>query len=77
MLTIRVPVPSSMLVANLLGVLGLLCITLAVGGLTGNWWWSALAGGVVLVALSIVAATHVAAEQATEPPPASRFPRTA
>lgn len=63
MLTFRVPAPSSMLTINLLGVFGLLGITVAIGGLTHNWWWSALVGGVICVALSIVSATHVAADE--------------
>lgn len=50
--------------ANVVGLLGLLGVVLAVGGLTGNWWWSVLAGGVVATALAYVAQTHVEAERA-------------
>ena len=61
---IRIAVPRlpSGLAANLLGLLGLLAVVLAVGGLTGNWWWSVLTGGVISVGLSWVAQTHAAAE---------------
>lgn len=61
---IRIAVPRlpAGLVANLIGLVGLLGIVLAVGGLTGNWWWSVLAGGVVSVGLSWIAQTHAAAE---------------
>lgn len=68
MLTIRIPAPSSMLTINLLGVFGLLGITVAVGGLAHNWWWSVLVGGAVSVGLSVIAATH--AEPDTETPQA-------
>jgi hypothetical protein len=60
MTEIRIPVPRlpAGLLANLDGLLGLVALALAVGGLTGNWWWSVLAGGVFAVALSYVAQTH-------------------
>lgn len=48
------------LVANLLGLAGLVAVALAVGGLTGNWWWSALVGGMFAVGLSYVAQTQAA-----------------
>lgn len=68
MTEIRIPVPRLPhgFVANLVGLLGLVAMVLAVGGLTGNWWWSALAGGLVAVGLSYVAQMHaaVAAEPA-------------
>ena len=71
MTEIRIPVPRLPrgLVANLVGLLGLVAVVLAVGGLTGNWWWSALTGGVVAVALSYVAQTHAAAKAAAPAPP--------
>lgn len=71
MVTIRIPAPSSMLVINLLGLLGLAGLAVAVGGLTHNWWWSLAVGAVSCIALSIIASTHaVAAEQqAAEPVP--------
>lgn len=59
MVTIRIPAPSSMLLANLLGVLGLIAVVTAVGGLLGVWW-AVLAGGAFAVALSMVAASHAA-----------------
>lgn len=65
---IKVPrIPAGGL-ANVVGLLGLLAIVLAIGGLTGNWWWSVLAGGVFATALAYVAQTHVQAEQATGRP---------
>ena len=65
---IRLPrIPSGGL-ANIVGLLGLLGVVLAVGGLTGNWWWSLLAGGVVATALAYVAQTHVEAEKTTARP---------
>lgn len=63
---IRIAVPRvpTGLLANLLGLLGLLGVALAVGGLTGSWWWSALVGGVFSVGLSYVAQTHATAPAA-------------
>jgi hypothetical protein len=58
-----IPKPSSMLVGNLLGVLGLIAVVVAIGGLAGAWW-AVLVGGVAAIGLSVVAATHAAAEQA-------------
>lgn len=65
---IRLPrIPSGGL-ANIVGLLGLLGVVLAVGGLAGNWWWSLLAGGMVATALAYVAQTHVEAEKTTARP---------
>jgi hypothetical protein len=66
---IRIAVPrlSSGLAANLVGLLGLVGIALAVGGLTGNWWWSALVGSVFAVVLSAIAQTHAAAALTEQP----------
>lgn len=57
MTEIRIPVPrlSAGLVSNLVGLLGLIAVAVAIGGLTGNWWWSALTGGVMAVGLAYVA----------------------
>lgn len=64
MTEIRIPVPKfpAGLASNLAGLLGLLGVVFAVGGLTGNWWWSVLAGGLVAVGLSYIAQTHLAVE---------------
>lgn len=73
MVTIRIPAPSSMLVINLLGLLGLAGLAVAVGGLTHNWWWSLAVGAAECIALSVIAAGHAAAaeQQASASPPAS------
>lgn len=63
MVTIRIPAPSSMLVANLLGVLGLIGVVVAIGGLAG-WWWALLAGGVFAVGLAVIAQANLAGESA-------------
>jgi hypothetical protein len=67
---IRIAVPRipTGLIANLLGLLGLVAFALAVGGLTGNWWWSALVGGVFAVGLSYVAQTQAAAAPLADAP---------
>ncbi|MEV0993428.1 hypothetical protein [Nonomuraea sp. NPDC050202] len=54
-LRIRLPRFSAGAVSNLAGVLGLVAIALAVGGLTGVWWWSLLLGGVFAVGLAYMA----------------------
>lgn len=43
---------------NIVGLLGLVGVVVAIGGLTGNWWWSVLSGGVCAVGLAYVAQTH-------------------
>lgn len=55
MVTIRIPAPPRGLPSNLLGLLGLVGMVVAVGGLTGTWWWSMLTGGAVAVGLSYMA----------------------
>lgn len=50
MVTIRIPVPSSMLVSNLLGFLGLVAVVVAVGLLAG-FAWALLGAGAICVAL--------------------------
>lgn len=53
-----VPRPSSMLVSNLLGVLGLVAVIVAVGLLAG-FAWGLLAAGVIGVGLSALAQNAV------------------
>lgn len=65
---VRVPRIAAGLVSNLVGLLGLIGVALAVGGLTGNWWWSLLTGSVFATVLAYIAQTHQqAAEQPAEP----------
>lgn len=72
MVTFKIPAPSSMLVINLLGLLGMAGLAVAVGGLTHNWWWSLAVGSVACIGLSIIAATHAAsAEQDSSSSPAT------
>lgn len=54
MVTIRIPVPSSMLVSNLVGLLGLVAVVVAVGLLAG-FAWALLGAGVIAVALCALA----------------------
>lgn len=62
---IRIPALSSMLLANLVFVLGLLGIAVAVGGLAGPWWGglvgSILAAGVGYLSMVSAARTETAA----------------
>jgi len=51
----RLPVPSSELLANLLGLAGLVAVVVGAGGLLGNWWVSLVLAGGVCVFLSWVA----------------------
>lgn len=60
MVTIRIPAPSSLLAANLLGALGLILAVVAVGGLAG-FWWALLTGGLALVLLSVISLTYAGA----------------
>lgn len=71
---IRIAVPRlpSGLVGNLIGLIGLVAVAVAVGGLTGNGWWSVLLGGVFAVGLSAIAATHAAASTAPAEAPVLR-----
>ncbi|MEU4576621.1 hypothetical protein [Nonomuraea sp. NPDC023979] len=61
---IRLPRFSAGALSNLVGVLGLVAVALAVGGLSGSWWWSVLVGGVFAVGLAYVAA--IGAESAEQ-----------
>ncbi len=58
-LKLRFPAPSSALIMNLLGVLGLAGLAVAIGGLTHNIWWALLVGATECVGLSVVAAMNV------------------
>lgn len=51
------------LAADLLGVVGLVVVVLAIGGLTGTWWWSLGAAGLVMVGLSYSAHNRIEAER--------------
>lgn len=63
---IRLPKVAAGAVSNLVGLLGLLGIVVAVGGLTGNAWWAVLTGGVFAVALAWIAQSQAeAGEKAT------------
>lgn len=63
---IRLPKVAAGAVSNLVGLLGLLGIVVAVGGLTGNIWWAVLTGGVMAVGLAWIAQTQAeAGEKAT------------
>lgn len=65
---IRIAVPRVPpgLLANLLGLAGLVGVAAAVGGLAGNWWWSVLVGAFFAVGLSYVAQTQAAAAPPAE-----------
>lgn len=63
MITIRIPAPSSLLVANLMGLLGLLVIVGAVAILAGLAW-ALLTAGLLLVGLSLIATSHAAQAEA-------------
>ena len=67
---IRLPRIAAGAVSNLVGLLGVVAVVVAIGGLTGTWWWSALAGGVACVGLATLA--QLAAERATIEAPASK-----
>lgn len=54
---LRVPRMPAGLAANLLGLAGLVALSLAVGALAGSWWWSVGLGGVFAVGLSWMAST--------------------
>jgi uncharacterized membrane protein HdeD (DUF308 family) len=56
--TIRIPVPSSTVVSNLLGVAGLLAVVFAIAALT-SWKWGLLAAGILGVALAVLAQYQV------------------
>lgn len=47
---LKIPLPrlDAGLLSAVFWALGLLLLTLAPGGLTGNWWWSVFAAGLAL-----------------------------
>lgn len=51
-LRIRLPKISTGLLGNIIGLIGLIGIVLAVGGLTSNWWWSVLTAGMFCVGIA-------------------------
>lgn len=63
---IRIPAPSSMLLANLLAVLSLAGIVTAVGGLAGVWW-AVLTGGVLGLVVAYAAMMNAAAAEQAAP----------
>ena len=52
---IRLPRIAAGALSNLVGLLGLLGIVVAVGGLTHSVWWAVLTGGVFAVGLAALA----------------------
>lgn len=54
MVTVRIPIPSSAMVVNLIGVFGLLAVIGAIGALT-DWRWALLAAGVFAVGFALAA----------------------
>lgn len=58
-----------MLVANLLGVGGLVGIAVSAGGLTGNWWWTVLSLSIAAVVLSVVTGLDARARGDESPEP--------
>jgi hypothetical protein len=71
---VRLPQVPAGLGANLLGLLGLVGMALAVGGLTGNWWWSALVGGLFAFGLAWVAQTQAVPAEAAAVVPVPAVP---
>lgn len=69
MTEIRIPVPRVPpgLGSNLLGLLGLVAVAVALGGLFGNWWVTALVGGVFAVALAHMAQAEPRKTTAAKP----------
>ena len=71
-ISIKLPRVTLGAVSNLVGVLGLVAIAVAVGGLTGNWWWSVLAGVVFSVGLAYLAGISAETEAKPEIRPVRR-----
>lgn len=72
----KVPHPGNLLVLNLLGVLGLVAVVIAVGGLAG-FLWGLLVAGVAMVTLCLIGYTYVAAGQPAASGVASTGPAVA
>lgn len=68
----RLPKISMGAVSNLVGLVGLVAVAVALGGLLGNWWWTALSGGVFAVGLAVLAGLGAEAESQPQLQPASR-----
>lgn len=64
---IRLPKIAPGAVSNLVGLLGLIAVVVAIGGLTGSIWWSVLTGGVFAVALACIAQTQAEAGEQAAP----------
>lgn len=59
---VRIPLPSSMLLSNLIGLAGLVAVVVAVGLLAG-FAWALLCAGVMAVAMCALAQNAVAKPQ--------------
>lgn len=66
MVTVRIPALPAGLGSNLLGLVGLIAVVVAIGGLTRNWWWSLAVGGVFAVALAVLAQHNAPAREALD-----------
>jgi amino acid transporter len=71
-ISIKLPRVTLGAVSNVVGVLGLVAIAVAVGGLTGNWWWTALVAGVFAVGLAYLAGVQAEADAKPDLKPVRR-----
>lgn len=62
-LKVRIPAPSSMLLANVLGVLALMGLAVAIGGITHNAWWTLLVASVEALTLAVVWSLRLDADE--------------
>ncbi|MDH2425774.1 hypothetical protein [Sphaerisporangium sp. TRM90804] len=62
----RLPSISLGAVSNMVGLLGLVAVAVAVGGLLGSWWWTCLSGGVFAVGLAVLAGMSAQAQAQAE-----------
>jgi hypothetical protein len=77
---IRLRIPVTLrgeLLANLLGLLGLLGVAVALGAMLGNWWVTVLAVSIELVALAYVAHSYAAIVATAAEPVSDRPVRAA